>query len=30
METWQSVSGGTAALTTWNYDGSRGWLAAKD
>jgi hypothetical protein len=30
MKTWQSVSGGTYAITTWNYDGARGWLAAKD
>ena len=30
MKTWQSVSGGTYALTTWNCDGARGWLAAKD
>ena len=30
MKTWQSASGGTSALTTWNYDGARGWLAVKD
>jgi hypothetical protein len=30
IKTWQSVSGGTYALSAWNYGGSRGWLAAKD
>jgi hypothetical protein len=30
MKTWQSVSGNTYAITTWNYDGARGWLASKD
>ena len=32
MKTWQSFNGGagTAAVTTWNYDLYRGWLASKD
>lgn len=24
------LSGGTHAITTWNYDGARGWLTSKD
>ena len=30
MKTWQSVSGNTYAITKWNYDAQRGWLASKD
>ena len=30
MKTGQSASGGISAISSWNYDGSRGWLAAKD
>ncbi len=31
MKTWQGIAGNSGpTLTTWNYDGARGWLAAKD
>ena len=31
MKTWQSFSGNSGtAITTWNYDAYRGWLASKD
>jgi RHS repeat-associated protein len=31
MKTWQSFSGNSGtAITTWNYDANRGWLASKD